>query len=74
VQRPVGWYLGRVQERYASDPVVGRAFRSVLTLTAPVTALFAPRVAWLVLLGPVSATPAEPPMAREETVPEETGT
>ncbi|MER5185228.1 FAD-dependent monooxygenase [Streptomyces sp. NPDC002896] len=67
VERPVGWYLRRVQERYPGDPVVGRAFRSVLTLTAPVTALFAPKVARAVLLGRVPATPAEPPMAREDT-------
>ncbi|MBA4864646.1 FAD-dependent monooxygenase [Streptomyces sp. PSKA54] len=67
VERPVGWYLRRVQERYAGDPVVGQAFRSVLSLTAPVTALFAPNVARAVLFGPVPATPAEPPMAREET-------
>ncbi|WP_067276595.1 FAD-dependent oxidoreductase [Streptomyces jeddahensis] len=67
IDRPVGWYLRRVQERSPGDPVVGRAFRSVLTLTAPVTALFAPKVVRAVLLGPVPATPAEPPMAREET-------
>ncbi|MBA2947972.1 FAD-dependent oxidoreductase [Streptomyces himalayensis] len=67
VERPGGWYLRRVQERYAGDPVVGQAFRSVLALTAPVTALFAPKVARAVLFGPVPATPAEPPMTREET-------
>lgn len=66
VDRAVGWYLRRVQERYPGDPVVGRAFRAVLALTAPVTALFAPKVVRAVLLGPVRATPAEPPMAREE--------
>jgi 2-polyprenyl-6-methoxyphenol hydroxylase-like FAD-dependent oxidoreductase len=67
VERPVGWYLRRVQERSPGDPVVGRAFRSVLALTAPVTALFAPKVARAVLFGPVPATPVEPPMTREET-------
>ncbi|MFP3986702.1 FAD-dependent monooxygenase [Streptomyces sp. E11-3] len=66
VDRPVGWYLRRVQQRYASDPVVGRAFRSVLTLNAPVTALFAPQVARRALFGPVPPSPAEPPMERED--------
>ncbi|NBE55382.1 monooxygenase [Streptomyces sp. YC537] len=65
VDRPVSWYLSRVQERYASDPVVGRAFRSVLTLSAPVTTLFAPDIARRVLLGPVLPSPARPPMERE---------
>ncbi|MEU2433616.1 FAD-dependent monooxygenase [Streptomyces sp. NPDC007861] len=66
VERPVGWYLKRVQQRYPGDPdVVGPAFRSVLTLSAPVTTLFAPRVARAVLFGPVGATPAGPPMRRD---------
>ncbi|MEU2156094.1 monooxygenase [Streptomyces sp. NPDC019396] len=65
LDRPVGWYLDRVQERYAGDPVVGSAFRSVLTLRAPVTALFAPEVARAVLFGAVPETPQEPPMGRE---------
>jgi 2-polyprenyl-6-methoxyphenol hydroxylase-like FAD-dependent oxidoreductase len=64
VERPVGWYLRRVQERSPGDPVVGRAFRSVLTLTAPVTTLFAPTVARAVLIGRPAPTPAEPPTAR----------
>lgn len=59
------WYLGRVQERAPGDPVVGRAFRSVLTLTKPLGALFAPAVAQAVLFGPAKETPAEPPMTRE---------
>lgn len=58
-------YLRRVQERYMGDPVVGRAFRSVLTLSAPVTALFAPSVARAVL-APPAPTPTEPPETREE--------
>ncbi|MFG2872482.1 FAD-dependent oxidoreductase [Streptomyces sp. NPDC048338] len=65
VDRPVGWYLRRLQERYAGDPLVGAAFRSVLTLTAPMSALFAPAVARAVLFGPVRETPAEPPLRRE---------
>ncbi|MEV5440662.1 FAD-dependent monooxygenase [Streptomyces sp. NPDC052682] len=63
--RVAGWYLRRVQERYPSDPVVGRAFRSVLTLSAPVSALFAPPVARAVLLRPPAPTPTEPPSAPE---------
>ncbi|MEV6400163.1 FAD-dependent monooxygenase [Streptomyces sp. NPDC051907] len=65
VDRPVGWYLSRVQQRYPGDPVVGPAFRSVLTLTAPLTALFAPKVVRSVLFSPIAETPAEPPMTRE---------
>ncbi|MEV4949052.1 FAD-dependent monooxygenase [Streptomyces sp. NPDC053755] len=65
VDRPVGWYLRRLQQRYGGDPVVGRAFRSVLTLTAPMTSLFAPAVARSVLFGPVPWTPPEPPLRRE---------
>ncbi|MFJ4471769.1 FAD-dependent oxidoreductase [Streptomyces sp. NPDC089424] len=63
--RVAGWYLGRVQERAPGDPSVGRAFRSVLTLSAPVTALFAPPVARAVLFGPPAPSPAEPPAAPE---------
>lgn len=63
--RVAGWYLSRVQERAPGDPVVGRAFRSVLTLSAPVTALFAPPVARSVLFRPPVPTPTEPPEAPE---------
>ncbi|MDQ8703567.1 monooxygenase [Streptomyces sp. LHD-70] len=69
LERPVGWYLERVLERYATDPVVGDAFRSVLTLTAPLTSLFAPRVAGRVLFGAVGAAPVEPPREREGAAP-----
>lgn len=65
LDRPADWYPDRVQQRYPGDPVVGPAFRSVLTLTSPLTALFAPKVARAVLFGPVPRTPAEPPMTRE---------
>lgn len=61
-----GWYLRRVQERAAGDPVVGGAFRAVLTLSAPVSALFAPPVVRAVLFGPIAPTPAEPPTRPEE--------
>ncbi|MFJ8635568.1 NAD(P)/FAD-dependent oxidoreductase [Streptomyces sp. NPDC093568] len=60
------WYLGRVQERAPGDPVVGRAFRAVLVLAAPVSALFAPPVARAVLFRPPAPTPTEPPETREE--------
>ncbi|MFE0420965.1 NAD(P)/FAD-dependent oxidoreductase [Streptomyces sp. NPDC058953] len=63
--RAAGWYLRRVQARYPGDPVVGRAFRSVLTLSAPVTSLFTPSVARAVLFRPLPATPAGPPMTPE---------
>lgn len=60
------WYLDRVTERSPGDPVVGRAFRSVLTLSAPVTALFAPPVARAVLFRPPGPTPTEPPATPEQ--------
>ncbi|MER5481523.1 FAD-dependent monooxygenase [Streptomyces sp. NPDC002734] len=63
--RVADWYLRRVLERYPADPVVGRAFRSVLGLCAPVTSLFAPSVARAVLFEPPTPTPAEPPTAPE---------
>ncbi|NUS76818.1 MAG: FAD-binding protein [Streptomyces sp.] len=55
------WYLRRVQERSPGDPVVGDAFRAVLHLAAPVTALFAPPVARAVLFQPPAPTPTEAP-------------
>ncbi|MER6708311.1 FAD-dependent monooxygenase [Streptomyces fumanus] len=60
--RLAGPYLRRVQDRYPGDPVIGPAFRSVLTLTAPLTSVFAPKVVRAVLFGPAPRTPAEPPM------------
>ncbi|WP_455713702.1 FAD-dependent oxidoreductase [Streptomyces uncialis] len=63
--RAADWYLRRVLARYPGDPVVGCAFRSVLTLSAPITALLAPSVARAVLLRPPSMTPAEPPATPE---------
>jgi 2-polyprenyl-6-methoxyphenol hydroxylase-like FAD-dependent oxidoreductase len=60
--RVVAPYLRRLQDRYPGDPVVGQAFRAVLTLTAPLTSLFAPKVVRAVLFGPAPRTPAEPPM------------
>ncbi|MEW2402380.1 FAD-dependent monooxygenase [Streptomyces sp. NPDC046862] len=66
VDRPVAWYMRRLQERSPGDPVVGNAFRSALSLSEPMSALFAPEVARAVLFGPPAPTPAEPPMRREE--------
>ncbi len=66
--RVAGWYLRRVQQRAPGDPVVGRAFRAVLTLSEPVAALFAPPVARAVLFGPPAPTPAEPPTEPERPV------
>ncbi|MFF8842175.1 FAD-dependent oxidoreductase [Streptomyces sp. NPDC015127] len=63
--RAADWYLSRVLQRYPGDPVVGPAFRSVLTLTSPLTRVFAPNVARAVLFGPVARTPGKPPMTRE---------
>ncbi|WP_418955518.1 NAD(P)/FAD-dependent oxidoreductase [Streptomyces tritici] len=62
--KPVSWYLERIQQRYMSDPVVGAPFRAVLTLTEPAGALFAPEVVRAVL-GPVREGLREPAMWRE---------
>ncbi|MEU6977718.1 FAD-dependent monooxygenase [Streptomyces sp. NPDC046371] len=59
-----GWYLRRVQDRASGNPVVGTPFRAALTLTAPLTGLFAPAVAREVLFGPVPRTPDAPPLLR----------
>ncbi len=64
--RAADWYLQRVQQRAPGDPVVGRAFRSVLGLAAPVTALFAPSVAGAVLFRPPAPDSGEPPAVPEE--------
>ncbi|MFJ7071690.1 FAD-dependent oxidoreductase [Streptomyces sp. NPDC098781] len=64
--RVADWYLARVQECSTGDPVVGRAFRAVLTLAAPVSALFAPPVARSVLFRPPAPTPVDPPETQEE--------
>ncbi|MFI9587569.1 FAD-dependent oxidoreductase [Streptomyces sp. NPDC052236] len=63
--RPALWYLRRVQARYPADPVVGAAFRRVLSLAAPISALFAPDVARVVLFAPVAETPDGPPQLPE---------
>ncbi|MFI9235229.1 NAD(P)/FAD-dependent oxidoreductase [Streptomyces sp. NPDC053079] len=65
VDRPADWYLQRVQERASGDPVVGRAFRAVLNLTAPAVSLFKPSVARAVLFGPDPQGLTEPPMRPE---------
>jgi 2-polyprenyl-6-methoxyphenol hydroxylase-like FAD-dependent oxidoreductase len=65
MDKPAAWYLARVQRRATGDEAVGAAFRSVLTLTSPVTSLFAPRVARAVLFGPVRPSPPLPPVRPE---------
>lgn len=65
VDRPVDWYLHRVEQRATGNPVVGAAFRRVLSLSAPATSLFAPPVARAVLFGPTPWTPPEPPAEPE---------
>ncbi|MGW1197969.1 NAD(P)/FAD-dependent oxidoreductase [Streptomyces sp. NPDC002536] len=65
VDRPVDWYLHRVEQRATGNPVVGAAFRRVLSLSAPPASLFAPSVARAVLFGPTPWTPPEPPAEPE---------
>ncbi|GGZ01057.1 FAD-dependent oxidoreductase [Streptomyces poonensis] len=65
VDRATAWYLRRVQERVSGNPVVGAAFRSVVSLVSPATVLFAPRVARAVLFGPPAPAPAGPPLTRD---------
>ncbi|WP_326810166.1 FAD-dependent monooxygenase [Streptomyces scopuliridis] len=67
MDRPGAWYVARVVDRAPGDPVVGAAFRAACALTAPVSGLFAPRVARAVLFGPPLPAPADPPR-RPETV------
>lgn len=59
--RVANWYLDRVQAHGATNPLVGSAFRAVLSLTAPVGALFAPRVARTVLFTPLPPGTPRPP-------------
>ncbi|MEU4081892.1 monooxygenase [Streptomyces venezuelae] len=65
MDKVLGWYLSRVQARAAGDPVVGTPFRAALTLTAPLSSLFAPAVARAVLFGPPAETPSGPPLRRD---------
>ncbi|GHF36077.1 hypothetical protein GCM10010218_16940 [Streptomyces mashuensis] len=65
VDKPAEWYMTRLVARATGDPVVGRAFRDVLSLTAPTASLFAPRVAAAVLFGRGGQAPTEPPLHRE---------
>ncbi|MEV6420799.1 FAD-dependent monooxygenase [Streptomyces sp. NPDC051662] len=63
--RPGAWYVARVLDRAPGDPVVGAAFRAACALTAPVSGLFAPRVARAVLFGPPLPAPTDPPRRPE---------
>ncbi|URN18383.1 MULTISPECIES: NAD(P)/FAD-dependent oxidoreductase [Streptomyces] len=65
LDRPVGWYLARVQRRSGHVPEVGAVFRPVLSLTRPLTALFAPRVVRAVLFGPEPRVLDQPPSWRK---------
>lgn len=64
--RLADWYLRRVQDRSKADPVVGAAFRGVLALDKPLTALFAPAVLRAALFDRVREGPAAPPLAPED--------
>ncbi len=59
------WYLARVEAHSAGNLVVGNAFRDVLHLLAPVTALFAWPVLRTVLFGRVQPTATGPPLYPE---------
>ncbi|MFF8386361.1 NAD(P)/FAD-dependent oxidoreductase [Streptomyces kanasensis] len=63
--RVTDWYMRRVVERAPRVPEVGRAFRSVVTLTDPATALFAPGVVRAVLFGAAPRGPEQPPLWRD---------
>ncbi|MFE3126625.1 monooxygenase, partial [Streptomyces hydrogenans] len=65
LDKVTGWYLARIQERAAGDPAVGAPFRAVLTLTAPLTSLFAPSMVRAALFSPVPDTPAAPPLRKD---------
>ncbi|MDT9684001.1 FAD-dependent monooxygenase [Streptomyces sp. TRM76323] len=65
LDRPVGWYVARVQRRAGGDPEVDAVFRPVLSLTRPLTALFAPRVARAVLFRPEPEPLEAPPLWRD---------
>ncbi|MFH8346661.1 NAD(P)/FAD-dependent oxidoreductase [Streptomyces sp. NPDC018045] len=60
-ERLTNWYLQRLLDRVAADPVLGAAFRDVFCLTAPPSRLMTPRLALRVLLLPRRPGPATPP-------------
>ncbi|WP_228975830.1 FAD-dependent monooxygenase [Streptomyces sp. DH12] len=62
--RAADWYMRRVVARAPRVPEVGRAFRSVVMLTEPAAALFAPAVARAVLFGAAPEGPRQPPLWR----------
>ncbi|MFE9250079.1 FAD-dependent oxidoreductase [Streptomyces sp. NPDC007088] len=61
-----GRYLARIQQRVPGDRVLGDAYRKVLTLQAPPSYFFRPRVAVRALRPGIGPTPAEPPFAGPE--------
>lgn len=64
-ERITAWYMGRLAARYPGNPTIGQAFRDVLSLVSPMTALYTPKVARAVLFGPPALGPVEAPMTRE---------
>ncbi|MEU3399880.1 FAD-dependent monooxygenase [Streptomyces filamentosus] len=55
-------YMARIQAHAAGGAAVGVPFRAALTLTAPLSGLFAPSVVRAALFTPVPETPAQPPL------------
>ena len=47
--RLAGWYVGRLQRRARSDPVLTEALTRVIHFERPPSSLFHPRVMWRVL-------------------------
>ncbi|MGW1792760.1 NAD(P)/FAD-dependent oxidoreductase [Streptomyces tubercidicus] len=64
-ERLSSWYLDRLAARAAIDPVVGAAFRDVLSLTAPPTRLVAPQIALRTVFLPRRPALPSPPVAIE---------
>lgn len=64
-ERLSAWYLDRLAARAAIDPVVGAAFRDVLSLTAPPTRLVAPHIALRTVFLPRRPALPGPPVAIE---------
>jgi 2-polyprenyl-6-methoxyphenol hydroxylase-like FAD-dependent oxidoreductase len=59
------WYFTRLSARACTDPVVGAAFRDVVSLTAPPTHLVSPRVALRTILLPRASGLPNPPLEVE---------
>lgn len=75
----LGRYLERLTRTAAGRPRVAEVFLSVITLSAPLTALFRPEVLFAVLRGPRRPPLTDPPLTPDElaavrTAPEPTPT